>query len=43
MPAAIHHVEAIGDEPTLSFNLYGETNYSQRFEFDPGQGTAKNF
>ena len=43
MPAAIHQVEAIGDEPTLSFNLYGETNYSQRFEFDPGQGTAKNF
>jgi predicted metal-dependent enzyme (double-stranded beta helix superfamily) len=43
MPAAIHHVEAIGDEPTLSFNLYGETNYSQRFQFDLGQGTAKNF
>lgn len=43
MPDAIHHVEAMGDEPTISFNLYGETNYKQRFEFDPVQGTAKNF
>lgn len=43
MPDAIHQVEAIGDQPTISFNLYGETNYDQRFEFDPIQGTAKNF
>jgi predicted metal-dependent enzyme (double-stranded beta helix superfamily) len=43
MPDAIHHVEAMGDEPTISFNLYGETNYNQRFEFDPVQGTATNF
>lgn len=43
MPDAIHHVEAMGDEPTISFNLYGETNYKQRFEFDPVQGTATNF
>ncbi|WP_414551747.1 cupin [Anabaena sp. CCY 0017] len=43
MPDAIHHVEALGDEPTISFNLYGETNYQQRFEFDPVTGTAKNF
>ncbi|MBE9170559.1 cupin [Pleurocapsales cyanobacterium LEGE 06147] len=43
MSDAIHHVEAIGNEPTISFNLYGETNYNQRFEFDPEQGTAKNF
>ena len=43
MPDAIHHVEALGDEPTISFNLYGETNYQQRFEFDPITGTAKNF
>ncbi len=43
MPDAIHHLESIGDEPTISFNLYGETNYTQRFEFDPVQGTAKNF
>lgn len=43
MPDAIHHVEAMGDRPTISFNLYGETNYDRRFEFDPIQGTAKNF
>jgi predicted metal-dependent enzyme (double-stranded beta helix superfamily) len=33
MPDAIHQVQA-GDQPTISFNLYGETNYDQRFEFD---------
>ncbi len=43
MPDAIHHVEALGDEPTISFNLYGETNYQQRFEFNPVTGTTKNF
>jgi predicted metal-dependent enzyme (double-stranded beta helix superfamily) len=43
MPDAIHHIEAIGNEPTISFNLYGETNYNRRFEFDSLQGTAKNF
>ena len=42
-PDAIHHVEALGDEPTISFNLYGETDYDQRFEFDLAQGTRKNF
>lgn len=34
MPDAIHQVEALGEEPTVSFNLYGETNYDRRFEFD---------
>ncbi|NET02535.1 MAG: cupin [Sphaerospermopsis sp. SIO1G1] len=43
MPDAIHDIECIGDEPTISFNLYGETDYSQRFEFDPVRGTAENF
>jgi len=43
MPDAIHRVEALGDEPAISFNLYGETNYEQRFEFDPVNSTAKNF
>ncbi|MGK7876914.1 MAG: cupin [Xenococcaceae cyanobacterium] len=42
-PNAIHGVEAMGDEPTISFNIYGETNYEQRFEFDPLTHTAKNF
>jgi predicted metal-dependent enzyme (double-stranded beta helix superfamily) len=43
VPDAIHSVEALGDEPTISFNLYGETNYEQRFEFDPLACTATNF
>ncbi|MCU0541319.1 MAG: cupin [Oscillatoriaceae cyanobacterium Prado104] len=43
MPDAIHHVEALGDEPTISFNLYGEADYDRRFEFDPIRGTAQNF
>lgn len=43
MPDTIHQVEAIGDEPTISFNLYGETDYSQRFEFDLQRHTAQVF
>lgn len=43
LPDAIHQVEALGSEPTISFNLYGETNYQQRFRFDPQQGTATLF
>jgi predicted metal-dependent enzyme (double-stranded beta helix superfamily) len=43
MPDAIHSVEALGDEPSISFNLYGKTNYPQRFEFDNINHTAKNF
>ena len=42
-PDAIHNVEVMGDEPTVSFNLYGETNYNQRFEFDLNNCTAANF
>jgi predicted metal-dependent enzyme (double-stranded beta helix superfamily) len=43
MPDAIHQIEAIGDQPTVSFNLYGETQYDRRLEFDPEQNTAKVF
>lgn len=42
-PDAIHSVEAIGDEPTISFNMYGETNPKERFEFNPIAHTAKKF
>jgi predicted metal-dependent enzyme (double-stranded beta helix superfamily) len=42
-PDAIHHVEAVGDEPTVTFNLYGETQMKERFEFDPVNHIAKNF
>jgi predicted metal-dependent enzyme (double-stranded beta helix superfamily) len=34
-PAAIHSIEAVGAEPLVTFNLYGETHSKQRFEFDP--------
>lgn len=43
MPDAIHQVEVIGNEPTISFNLYGETNFNQRFEFNRDRHTANVF
>ncbi len=43
LPNAIHHIEAVGNEPTISFNLYGKTDYEQRFEFDVDLMTSKIF
>jgi predicted metal-dependent enzyme (double-stranded beta helix superfamily) len=40
---AIHSVEPLGDEPTVSFNLYGVTDFSDRYEFDAKTHTAKPF
>ena len=40
---AIHQVEALGNEPTISFNLYGQTNYQKRFKFNILTHTAHNF
>ncbi|WP_138497021.1 cupin [Nostoc sp. PA-18-2419] len=40
---AIHSVEALGDEPTVTFNVYGETTPKERFEFDSVTHKAKNF
>lgn len=40
---AIHCVEAMGDEPTVTFNIYGETNSSMRFEFDSITHCARRF
>ncbi|AFY70877.1 hypothetical protein Pse7367_2621 [Thalassoporum mexicanum PCC 7367] len=42
-PEAIHHVEVVSEEPTITFNLYGLTNYKQRYTFDPINHTAKLF
>ncbi|MDJ0734951.1 MAG: cupin [Nostocaceae cyanobacterium] len=42
-PDAIHSVEAISNEPTVTFNIYGETRMRERFEFDPITHKAKNF
>jgi len=40
---AIHAVEAVGDEPTVSFNLYGVTDYKRRYQFHPEKQTAERF
>lgn len=42
-PDAIHSVEAVGDEPTITFNIYGETDPKQRFEFDAVSHSTKKF
>ncbi|MDV3351056.1 cupin [Leptolyngbyaceae cyanobacterium CCMR0082] len=42
-PGAIHQVQPIGDEPTVSFNLYGVTDYKTRYEYDVKAQTAKLF
>ena len=43
MPDAIDSVESVGDESTISFNIYGKTNYPQRYHFNNIDHTAKNF
>ncbi len=40
---AIHCVEPLGAEPVITFNLYGVTDFSQRYEFNITNHTAKNF
>jgi predicted metal-dependent enzyme (double-stranded beta helix superfamily) len=40
---AIHSIEPLGEEPAVTFNLYGATDFKRRFEFDPATETAKNF
>jgi predicted metal-dependent enzyme (double-stranded beta helix superfamily) len=40
---AIHCVEAVSQEPTITFNVYGVTDFPKRLRFDPGTATAKNF
>lgn len=40
---AIHSTEVVGDEPTVTFNLYGETYASKRFQFDTVNQSAKHF
>lgn len=42
-PDAIHSVEAVGEEPTVTFNVYGETDPQKRFEFDLVTHTARKF
>lgn len=42
-PGAIHQVEPLGEEPTISFNLYGVTDRQNRFTFDLEKHTAQLF
>lgn len=40
----IHCIEAIAEnQPTITFNLYGETHGDRRFEFNSDNHTAKRF
>lgn len=39
----IHQVQAVGEEPTVTFNIYGETDPKARFEFDVINNIAKKF
>ena len=43
VPAAIHSIQAVGEEPLVTFNVYGETESKERFEFDPFTHQAKNY
>jgi predicted metal-dependent enzyme (double-stranded beta helix superfamily) len=40
---AIHQIESVGDEPTVTFNLYGETDGNKRLKFDPLSHKARHF
>jgi predicted metal-dependent enzyme (double-stranded beta helix superfamily) len=42
-PNAIHSVEAVGEESTVTFNLYGDFLPQSRFEFNPTTQRAKSF
>jgi predicted metal-dependent enzyme (double-stranded beta helix superfamily) len=42
-PSAIHQVETVGNEPALTFHIYGDTQPRSRFAFDPVAHTAKSF
>ncbi|NJL02546.1 MAG: cupin [Spirulinaceae cyanobacterium RM2_2_10] len=42
-PDAIHQVTALGGQPSITFNLYGDTQPRSRFRFDPATSTAKLF
>ncbi len=42
-PEAIHAIQTLENEPTITFNLYGATQYDQRFRFHPETATATNF
>ena len=42
-PAAIHQIQAVGNEPTVTFHLYGDLQPRSRFEFELETNTVKPF
>lgn len=42
-PQAIHHIEALGEETIVSFNIYGKTDYKNRYRFNAETGTKEKF
>ena len=42
-PDAIHQVETVGQEISLYFQLYGDTQPKSRFQFKPETQTARRF
>lgn len=42
-PEAIHSIAAVGIEPTITFNVYGITDFSRRYEFNPQTHQARHF
>ena len=42
-PETFHHIEAFGEDPVISFNLYGKTDYKNRYKFDLETGKKKLF
>ncbi|MGB2923958.1 MAG: cupin [Limnothrix sp.] len=42
-PESIHHIEAMGEDTVVSFNIYGKTDYQSRFEFDKDTHKKKLF
>jgi len=40
---AVHQVAPMGDEPTISFNLYGVTDRSRRYKYDDQTLAASKF
>ena len=40
---AVHRVAPMGDEPTISFNLYGVTDYSSRYKYEEETLVASKF
>ncbi|MEM9151729.1 MAG: hypothetical protein AAGB19_14910 [Cyanobacteria bacterium P01_F01_bin.3] len=43
MPDTIHQVLTLDEQPTLTFQLYSDTQPRSRYEFQPEKALAKPF